>query len=494
MEQIDLIELPPRGGWFTFAENSTSDDTHDLDQCLVFVPTSKDEKYDLSFLERVMDVPFLQTNDFVEMGDVLWFIQRAEGVVVAGDTSLILSANRGGIGHGFGVLKLVDERWVKKIWTYAEVFHNCFNLEKIGSNCGDCELRGASCFFSVLPELGCPDNLVPLKQNNASILAISSLDVAEDIKPYLKKVSARTPWELVSPKTATGMEFTSSRLTVANLSMWSIPSRKKELSARARMAAASRKAVHVCKATCVFYPRCPMAEPPYRGAPAECQDDIDTGGQRTWRYNAINRDVPGPFDQAQLDDSAESYWRDLPRGPRENMELIAYNSGISIWLYGYEMVLGKMDENLMLVEFYRPSRLKPEVKTFSFEDAVLLCTTPYQQRGKYVMPYGGEGSEFKQPPRPMTDVERHTYMEVCQHGYLNNRYYSRPSQIVITGVSWSPYGYVAISADTDYGYPLTFKTPLDIMKYTTQFPFIYKKFMRTKEAVEMSRQETSSDK
>jgi len=483
--QSELFKQAEKGGWFTYAQNTASA-PQDSDRCLVFVPQDVNaDPYNLDFLEQVMSIPFLYTPGFIEEGDTLWFIQRTEGVVVAGDTTLLLPPYLGKHNHGVGVVKRTELGLTKHIWAYNELYRSCFSLEKIGSNCTNCTTRGVACFFALLPEVECPADLRALKQNQVTMLQITSFDDVTEVAAYLKKISAHTKWQFVSPKTATDLEFTSNHIAVVDLTMWDVATRKKEFSIRARGAAATRKALKLCESECALNTYCPRIEPPYCGAPARCQS-LDPQC-RSHFYGQLNP-IAGPFSQAQLDDAANRFQQNLPRVARKKIELIAYNSGLVTKLMGKEMKMGKMDSRLARVIFFSTvQKHSPEWWSFSIDDTLLLCTTPYWVSGYYNTP------SFSQPPRAMTDDEFYTYVEICQHSNFPNRGYSRPSNIYLTGVAWNP-GTSNFHGETDYGYSLSFDCPKDVMKYTSEFPTSYIGTMRWKAEVEKQPPETSLDK
>ena len=129
-------------------------------------------------------------------------------------------------------------------------------------------------------------------------------------------------------------------------------------------------------------------------------------------------EVTGPFSEIDVLAAFVKFWETAPdRCTPEEVSLIARNAGISTRIFGHELVMGRMDAALRRVVFYRPQTL--EKRYFSFEEAVLLCKTPFRWGGRFVYPrrriYDEEKHRLITPARPMTSVELFTYAEICQH-------------------------------------------------------------------------------
>lgn len=440
--------------------------------CVVFGPSEHNKRNDLEHLRDILRNPALP--DWIANGhNQLWFVQRRQQTVVSAFPATAPKLAQAPAGGGIAVLYQDGRQWKQHVWSYAELYKSCYNLEKIGSNCERCPHNGFECIYETIKswaEQKGVDVRHLLPSTEPELIRIDDWDT-EDIETFLRKVSARTPWEFVQPRLTVDHPFAPRLLQASELDFREVDTRHKERSDRSKRAMQTRKAVKRCEKECFFHKLCDYCEKPYFGRPHGCQV-----GER------FGMSIPGPYSEEQAYDAAKKFWQSLPHIEREKIELVAYNAGLSTCIFGYELRLGRMTAEMDGVEFYRPTT--GERRYMSFDDALLLCTTPYRYKGEYEYP------EFKKPPEPMDDEEFYTYVEVCQHSWIRNRGYKQPHAPEILSVEWRLGGF---KSETDKGFDLYFDDIRDIMKYNGGLPKTVEKFMRSKEEVGKDCPETNSD-
>lgn len=446
--------------------------------CIVFGPSESSGQNDVQHLNAILENPRLP--GWVANGHhQLWVVQRRRQTVVAANPTLVPKLAKAPAGGGLGVLYKENGVWKRRAWQYMELYKYCYNLEKLGSNCARCPNNGLECIYDSVASWAQHHNvnsdpLLPSK--DPEFIRIDDWET-EDIEGFLREVSKGTPWTFVNPRFTVAHPFAPRLLSVCEMEFTAVSENREELRDKAKRAARTRKAVKRCK-ECFFQELCDWCETPYHGRPYDCQNKENKG-----RYGFS---VPGPYSEEQAYDAAQSFWYNLPHIEREKIEFIAYNAGISTYIFGHELRLGKMTAEMDGVEFFRPTT--HERRQVDFDEAVLLCTTPYRHNGKYEYP------GFGKPPRPMTDEEFYTYVEVCQHRWIRNRGYKQPSAPEILSIEWNPDSYYTFESETDSGFGLNFTDIRSIMKYNGGLPKTVGVFMRSREEVEKCCPETSSDK
>ena len=443
--------------------------------CLAFGPAEDSGRNDLRHLKSISRNPALPS--WVANGhNQIWLVQRRMQTVVSAYPATAPTLNKAPAGAGVTVLYKDGNEWKEHTWPYMELYKYCYDLEKIGSNCARCPNNGLECLHYTIQSWADHNDvdvmrLLPSKE--AELVLFDDWEL-EDIEKFLQQVSQKTPWEFAHPKHTVEHPFAPKLLHASELDFREVKDQRKKWRERAIQAAQTKKAVKRCE-ECFFHDLCTDCEKPYFGRPHKCQTEGPYG-----------MSVPGPYTEAQAYDAAESFWYGLPHIEREKIELIAFNAGISTYIFGYELKLGKMTAEMDGVEFFRPTT--HDRRYVDFEEAVLLCTTPYRHCGKYHYP-----DKFRKPPRPMTDEEFYTYVEICQHKWVRNRGYMQPSSLDIMSVEWNPDRYRTFESETDRTYGLSFNDIRDIMKYDGGHPTTVEKFMRSREEVEKDRPATSSD-
>lgn len=442
--------------------------------CLTFGPAEDTGKNDLKHLNDITRNPLLPS--WVANGhNQLWLVQRRMQTVIAAQPVTAPKLNQAPAGAGVALLYKEGDTWKKKAWPYRELYKYCYSLEKIGSNCARCERSGLECIRDTIKSWAEHNNIDPAKflpSDEPECLLIDDWEI-EDIEEHLHQVSARTPWEFVHPKLTVEHPFAPKLLNASELDFREVETQRKERRERAKKAAQTKKALVRCK-ECFFHRLCHFCEAPYFGRPYECQ---------VGRRHDVN--IPGPFSERQAYDAAESFWHSLPHIEREKIELIAHNAGISTYIFGYELRLGKMTAEMDGVEFFRPTT--HERRYVDFDEAIMLCTTPYRHNGKYEYP------EKLRRTRPMTDEELYTYVEICQHQSTRNRGYQQPSSLEVLSVVWNPGAYRTFESETGRSYGLSFSDMRDIMKYEYGLPTTVTRFMKTQEEVGKDCPETNLD-
>lgn len=502
MEQLALnnVGTSPHLGRFTFAlhklETGVSvysigrtsrwrEKRENVGLCVLFSPPLNDAPNDTEYLKLVMRVPFIP--QLVDPKGPIWFQQRRRFTVVSNHLDWAFRVSTAEAGTGLGLLQRKNGEWESTIWPYFELFKYCFNLEKIASSCGNCIHDGSECvqycIQSMCGETGLPEPKLPIENDRA--LVIDDLEV-DDVIKLCKKVSRNSAWEFAHPKDATLHEFAPRLLQLEEIYFNEVDTCREERCERAQRAANTQKAVKRCKKECVFEESCEWCTRPYHGRPWKCQNKDKS------LYGSL--DILGPYNQEQFTDAHQRFWNQLPHIDRRKVELIAYNGGITTYVFGYELVLSKMNKLMDAVEFVRPRT--GEVRLVDFEEAVLLCTTPYRDHDDvYIYPHrlsGWTERYWDDDPVHMPDDEFFTYVEICQQdctlqggwGYSNDY----PS---IQEVRWSP---GAVHFETNKSW-CTGNAVADVFEFTRrfsrhQFP-ITAKFLRSKEEVEKAGRATN---
>lgn len=502
MEQLAIrdIGVSPSPGRFTFALHKyeanasmfrigrpdrvrTSKDRDGL--CLVFGPPGNNTPNNIDYLKRIMAIPFLP--QLIDPHGPIWFQQMRKHVVISNHLEGAFRVSQAEAGAGLGLLQKQNGVWVPSVWPYFDLFHHCFNLEKVASNCADCINDGTECVCycvqSQAHEQKVKAPTLPIENERG--LLIDDLEPDEIIR-LCKKISRNSAWEFVHPKDTNYFAFAPTLLQIEELFFDEVDQNREERRERAARAVATRRAVKRCKAECSFEGHCKWCVRPYHGRPLECQEGS--------RYGHLS--VQGPYSMEQFTDAFQRYWESLPHIDRRKVELIARNAGLSTWVFGHELVLSKMNKEMDAVEFIRPTT--GDVRLVDFEEAVMLCTTPYRDGKEYVYPSksGSWREEFwNADVPPMPDEEFFAYIEVCVNdctlqgglGFSN----SYPE---IRIIEWHP-GPGHISFDTDKSWCCgTVNNVFDFTLRYSQYAFPKTaQWIRGKGEVGTASSETSSD-
>lgn len=497
MEQLALsnIEVPSPTGQFTFALNhhgmvSTSNagrpnlwrERQDNVGLCILVSAPPDRKpNDVEYLQRVMEIPFLP--QLLDPKGPLWFQQTRNFTVVTNWLNNAMRVSRGEAGAGIGLFQLKDGKWESTIWPYFTLFENCFNLEKIASNCGDCVNNGVECIQYCVQSMWAEQNIEPFELPIESDRdAVIDLLEPEEVVALCRRVSKHSPWEFAHPRDTTGHPFSPTLVQMEEVFFSEASENRKEREERAKKAAATRRAVKRCKAECVFEPHCELCTQPYWGRPTTCQE------------GEYDMTVGGPYTQEQFDDAYERYWHGLPHIDRKKVERIAFNAGLTTWVFGYELVLSRMTADMDAVEFVRPRT--GEVRVVDYEEAVMLCTTPYRasSNSRYEQPekiYLSTSHFWEEDIPPMPDTLFYTYLELCANSCTlqGGRGFSNDYPLIHT-VEWrqshihfdtNKYWCSGMVSDV-FGFTLRYSRHM--------FPKIAKR-IRSKEEVEKAALETS---
>jgi hypothetical protein len=408
--------------------------------CILFSPPLGGLPNDISHLNTVMDAPLIP--QIVDPKGPLWFQQLRNHIVVSNHLQGAFLVPSAEAGSGLGLLEMKNGQWEKTIWGYFDLFKYCFNLEKIASNCAGCQNNGTDCVLyciqSRAEEKGIPVPKLPVERKDNSV--IDDLD-PDEIGELLKRLSANSPWEYVSPKSTSANPFSPSLLQIEEVAFLEVEEIRQARHEQAQKAADTRKAVKRCKKECVYEPYCRWCVQPYWGRPRDCQNGNP--------YGSLS--VGGPYVQKQFDKSFYTFWQGLPHLDRKKIEMIAFNAGITTNIFGYELMLSKMVDLMDAVEFIRPTT--GDTRLVDFEEAVMLCTTPYREDGQYVYP--SRTSSYRNrvwtdSPPPMPDDELFTYVEICQHDCtLQGGWGFSNSYPTIREVMWSP-GHVKFDTDKSW--------------------------------------------
>lgn len=390
--------------------------------CIVFGPPHNAPAVnDVDYLRQVMDAPFIPT--LVNPNGPIWFEQLRKHIVVTEQMSFLRRVSKGAMGQGIGLLEKKNGKWEKTVWEYFDLYKHCFNLEKVASNCVDCVENNRGCFLytatSMCNEQGLPVPVFPPEEEDSEPV-IDTMET-EDIGAFCTAVSKGTRWEYVSPRDANDDPFSPMLLNIEELEFHHVEANREKRHDTAVKSAATRKAVKICEKECCYHQYCSLSTKPYNGIPQECQAGS----------SYVSLSVGGPYTEEQFNDSFKQFWDCLPHIDRRKVELIAQNGGLITNLYGRELMLQRMSEDMDAVDFLWVG--SGDTLRVDFEEAVLLCTTPFFSGKKYVYP-GWEDAG------PMPDELFHTYVEICQHDEtLQGGWGFSNSYPIIREVEWCGY-------------------------------------------------------
>lgn len=319
----------------------------------------------------------------------------------------------------------------KYVWKYRHLHESCPLWEKVTDGCDQCAFAKIDDCFREQIRKWAQDNGIPSKEilpnPDEPHLVLDQQEETQDVYAFLEDLSKNSEWEFVRPCHTHADPFLPAFRCIDDICFEDVDYARERNSRRSRNAARAKNARIRCKKECFFHEYCRMNSKKYCSA-QDCQDPDQT---------PYGLEVTGPFSEHDILAAFEKFWEAVPdRRTPDEISLIAKNSGMTTHIFGHTLVMGRMDADLRRVVFYRPQTL--EKRYFSFEDAVLLCKTPFRRCGGcFLYPGNWAFSEEKHhlvtPDRAMTAMELFTYAEICQH------------------LSWSSYSYTW-SNEKSYGF------------------------------------------
>lgn len=285
-------------------------------------------------------------------------------------------------------------------WSRLELENFCLNLAQF-SNCFSCEYAGdfAACIqfkaSNALEDLGVERPNAEHKWNG---FYDNLLYCDEDLEKYLGTESKKDGWTFIKPGNFSGA-FSNRLIRAIDVDIETaedslVDARRNREAGVQTIAAAKR-----CKEECYIYANCSGCTKPYYGTPHRCQ----TGTEY------MQHDHKGPFTEDEFNLAYRLFREEINARPEHEIRFIAYNAGVSTWILGYELELCKMESNLRDVQFVRPTTM--DRFTFSYEDALLLLSTPYRDGKVYSKP------DVSRVEKKMSEKALNTYTEVCQYNY-----------------------------------------------------------------------------
>ena len=298
-------------------------------------------------------------------------------------------------------------------WTPKEVYHNCSFLGKF-SNCGMCKryhphypCTATTMLKKKLGKSGW-DRLYPESmRNNYNFLFYQyteCLDREErsDLHRKLSKDCRTCGYTFLPPSTMI-REFQESFIFLDDVDFNEGIENLSKRSQRSKDAAVTRKHLKICENECMHFLDCTQLTKPLYGAPTKCQQ------KGVWGYG-----VKGPFKKEHVHAMLDKFMSEPGRRSWEEVSFIAQNGGVSTHIFGYEIELRGMTQDMKNVEF---SRVGTQTwKTYSFDDAMTLLTTPWRDGKSYVYP------EIRHNCENLGKEQMLLYVEACHHDESPSRY------------------------------------------------------------------------
>lgn len=384
--------------------------------CLVFDAGDREIERNMSSVAKTSFVKAL-------FGSRFWLTGFSDKVVVAHDIVGISGLENPPIHFGH----VRDRKYFS--WSEMHLYKYCLNVAKF-SHCFACESA---------------EDIVPCVRNKIE-QAMKELDVAapfeevkndgscsdalydeKELERFLQKTSATFGWTYVKPGNMAA-PFAPKLSRAIDIHMDDVESNLGEARARWELGKKTTVAVKRCEEECYICDWCNGCSKPYHSTPLTCQ----TGN------NYMSGSLCGPFSEEEFNEAYRVARLEMCARPEYEIRQIACNSGISTWIFGYELELCKMAPNLRDVQFVRPTTM--ERFTFSFKDAMTLLHTPYRDGKDHL-----DGRRYQYPgmqeiQAKMSELALNTYTEACQYDYGQpySTYfpgcYAEPQ---IRGVKWS---------------------------------------------------------
>ena len=241
----------------------------------------------------------------------------------------------------------------------------------------------------------------------------------EDFCKFLEKEAGQHNWKFNKPGNYVG-SFSPAPCELHNFD-YALDSPKVPTgcSISAHAGWSTRRALVRCEKECCFFKYCNDIET-YKASAKHCQS------------------ANGPYDEKVVE---EIYRREVKAHnvDVEKVSFIAYNGGVTTGLFGYEMELRGMDDNMQDVVFTRyEKRADWNTRTYSYEDAVTILHTPWRENGVYHYPRITKPEDVILMPEDIL----HLYMEICQHDYLRSyNYYCGQAYPFINSVQYQGRAY-----------------------------------------------------
>lgn len=230
----------------------------------------------------------------------------------------------------------------------------------------------------------------------------------DDIQKFLQQMAPKSGWEYIKPGLFAGPHET--RLGfVSEINMDEANDELEYARARWKTGRQTIAAKKICEAECYLSNFCESLEKPYYSAPQRCQTNFSEHREPEFR----SRDVScGPYRKEEMHKVFELFRKSIDARSPEEIAQIACNAGTSTYIFGYELQLCKMAENMRDVEFVRPYGM--ERVTYSYEDAMTLLHTPYRDC------YNNKSVYYMKPRMEfigarMSVDELDIYTEICQY-------------------------------------------------------------------------------
>ena len=340
----------------------------------------------------------------------LWFTQLPGIVAVASRPLVPVSCSDLHAcfrDHGIGFM---SGNRTRHAWTYKELSKRCFFLERVTSNCRDCQTFD-NCALTLIREDPAYGFLPTDYACGGPGTWLDDCDEPEGLFYLLQNHSQWGDWRFIPPMRATRDHFSARVPDVDQIDFAACEDMKRDRSERSRSASKTRAAHTNAKKNCALYRGCFYA-PHYM--PHWCR-----------------RCEQGPVSPEWIAERIRGVASSLSAEQKERLSFIATNSGETTKLLGPRLSLGKFDSETNHVTFL--ARRYKDRQKLAFEDAYQILTTPYREDGKYVYPNVRRGA-------PLTEEQLALYQEVSGHTYLDyfrTRGWGFSDEIAFIKAGWS---------------------------------------------------------
>lgn len=334
------------------------------------------------------------------------------------------------------VLFVVDRNKKAHRILLSSLYRVCHRLEKFSLGCRHCPLDSKAgpgdCIEAMLQEWCGREGLDPLlfKPTRDRTDGMEPVDLEE----YLEQMNSKD-FVFASPRVTREHLIRPPDGKVNLVRHWTdhyldhVKDNCEDVSERSRNAAKSRAAHRICDSKCYYAEDCSRRHNSYRSQAHSCQ--------KSWRNGAWwkkNNHMVGPYTKEEVHSVYQQWYDQIRTRSVEEISFIAYNAGVIIYHYPYELYLAGMDSNLDNVVFQRIVRdRKAECVFFSYEDALELLRTPSYS------PSSGAYSEpdLEEPPWLLNKEEQLIYAELRQFQTTNETYGFGNRNPTITEVVWN---------------------------------------------------------
>lgn len=350
-------------------------------------------------------------------GPTFWFTGYRDKVVVA--YGVVGERNRENPPISFGFVQCGK----LFCWPETQIVHTCMKLESfVGCYACPSEDSFGACVEENAKKLLAQDGVsgpFPEDGDGADVLTDD-----EDIEYFLQTRAPKAGWTYIKPGLFSGPYET--KLSFApEINMGDARCNLEAARDRWELGKKTIAAKKICKEKCYLADWCSALEKPYFSAPTRCQEEG-------------SHSEHGPYQEDEIREVFRLFREEINARPQEEIVQVAGNSGVSTYIFGYELQLCKMAPNLRDVEFVRPFSMLRE--TYSYEDAMTLLHTPYRYRDcDKVIRYGKP--EMLRVEVRMSETELDIYTQLCQYTEAKTyctRYPGRFACPLIKTVRWRP--------------------------------------------------------